>query len=198
MSAASIAVRRLPLLSNSAALPRARLLASQLTRQHPTLAQTSFRMDKDQSRGESTTGISEWKQRPPYRVHENMKDFDVKYEANCHCGKVKYQLSRREPLDSKLCHCTTCQTQHGKLPPDAILPILIHPSRTLPMGCHLPQRRHQLHQRSPRPRVVRPNREVHRAQASLQSPLLLLPFAHHGRGPQHDPALPFARALEDR
>jgi hypothetical protein len=70
-------------------------------------------MDKDQSRGESTTGISEWKQRPPYRIHEDGKDFDVKYEANCHCGKVKYQLSRREPLDSKLCHCTTCQTQHG-------------------------------------------------------------------------------------
>ena len=71
-------------------------------------------MDKNQSRGESTTGISEWKQRAPYRVHEKNDDFEVKYEANCHCGKVKYQLSRREPLDSKLCHCTTCQTQHGE------------------------------------------------------------------------------------
>ena len=70
-------------------------------------------MDKDQSRGESTTGISEWKTRAPYKVHDKNEDFDVKYEANCHCGKVKYQLSRREPLDSKLCHCTTCQTQHG-------------------------------------------------------------------------------------
>ncbi|KAL5117473.1 hypothetical protein ACEQ8H_004638 [Pleosporales sp. CAS-2024a] len=70
-------------------------------------------MAKDQSRGESTTGISEWKQRPPYRIHEKNEDFDVKYEANCHCGKVKYQISRREPLDSKLCHCTTCQTQHA-------------------------------------------------------------------------------------
>ena len=70
-------------------------------------------MDKDQSRGESTTGISEWKKRAPYRVHEKNDNFDAKYEANCHCGKVKYQLSRREPLDSKLCHCTTCQTQHG-------------------------------------------------------------------------------------
>ena len=69
---------------------------------------------KDQSRGQETTGKSEWKQRPPYRVHEKNEDFDVKYEANCHCGKVQYQLSRREPLDSKLCHCTTCQTQHGK------------------------------------------------------------------------------------
>jgi hypothetical protein len=56
-------------------------------------------------------------------------------------------------------------------------------SCTLPMGSHLPQRRHQLHQRPPRPRVVRPNRQVHRAQAPLQSPLFLLPLAHHGRGP---------------
>lgn len=61
----------------------------------------------------STEGKHEWKQRPPYRVHEDPEGFDVKYEASCHCGKVKYQLSREEPLDSKLCHCTTCQTQHG-------------------------------------------------------------------------------------
>jgi hypothetical protein len=115
MSVPSIALRRLPLLSTSTALPRARLLASHLTRHQPTFTQSAFRMDKDQSRGESTTGISEWKQRPPYRVHDKAEDFDVKYEANCHCGKVKYQLSRREPLDSKLCHCTTCQTQHGML-----------------------------------------------------------------------------------
>jgi hypothetical protein len=75
---------------------------------------------KDQSRGQETTGMSEWKQRPPYRVHEKNEDFDVKYEANCHCGKVQYQLSRREPLDSKLCHCTTCQTQHGTFHVDSL------------------------------------------------------------------------------
>jgi hypothetical protein len=113
MSVSSIALRRLPLLSTSSALPRARLFASHLTRHTPAFSQTTFKMDKDQSRGESTSGISEWKQRPPYRVHDEAADFDTKYEANCHCGKVKYQLSRREPLDSKLCHCTTCQTQHG-------------------------------------------------------------------------------------
>lgn len=75
----------------------------------------TFKMpNAHQDTGTSTTGLSEWKTRPPYRVHEKNDDFDVKYEANCHCGKVQYQLSRREPLDSKLCHCTTCQTQHGK------------------------------------------------------------------------------------
>lgn len=74
-------------------------------------------MDKDQSRGESTEGISEWKQRAPYKVHESNDNFKARYEASCHCGKVKYQLSREEPLDSKLCHCTTCQTQHGMFTP---------------------------------------------------------------------------------
>lgn len=116
MSVSAFALRHAPLLSHSTALPRARLLAAHLTRpQFTKFSTTSIRMDKDQSRGESTTGISEWKTRPPYRVHDKkLDDFDVKYTANCHCGKVEYQLSRREPLDSKLCHCTTCQTQHGQ------------------------------------------------------------------------------------
>ena len=116
MSVSAIALRRAPLFSSSTALPRTRLLAAHLTRpQFTKFSTTSRRMDKDQSRGESTTGISEWKQRPPYRVHDKKVDnFDVKYTANCHCGKVEYELSRREPLDSKLCHCTTCQTQHGE------------------------------------------------------------------------------------
>ena len=64
----------------------------------------------------STTGPkNEWKQRPPYSIHEG-DGFKALYEASCHCGKVKYQLSRDAPLDSKLCHCTTCQTQHGTPP----------------------------------------------------------------------------------
>lgn len=64
---------------------------------------------------ESTNGKNEWKQRPPYQIHSDNKDFKSLYDASCHCGKVKYQLSREAPLDSKICHCTTCQTQHGKL-----------------------------------------------------------------------------------
>jgi len=117
-------------------------------------------MDKDQSRGTSTEGESEWKKRAPYKIHESNDNFPVKYEASCHCGKVKYQLSREEPLDSKLCHCTTCQTQHGKL----FLAFLFRSaaidtidSCTFPMGCNFPQGRHQLLTRPPQPRVVRPN-----------------------------------------
>lgn len=57
--------------------------------------------------------VADWKKRAPYRIHEKNEHFKALYDAACHCGKVKYQLSREKPLDSKLCHCTTCQTQHG-------------------------------------------------------------------------------------
>lgn len=55
-----------------------------------------------------------WKYRAPYAVHDAKEDFDVKCKGNCHCGKVQFELSRDRPLASKLCHCTTCQTQHGE------------------------------------------------------------------------------------
>ena len=113
MSSASIAFRYPSLLRTSFLLPCTRLSTTHLTKLAFPRVSRNLTMVKDQSRGESTTGISEWKQRPPYRVHEDNDKFEVKHEASCHCGKVKYQLSRQEPLDSKLCHCTTCQTQHG-------------------------------------------------------------------------------------
>lgn len=63
-------------------------------------------------------GMEEWKKQAPYKIHhnktENGEDFKVRYDASCHCGKVEYQLSREKPLASKMCHCTTCQTQHGE------------------------------------------------------------------------------------
>lgn len=70
-------------------------------------------MDKDTATGQDTKPVEDWQKRPPYRIHDPNENFKVRYEASCHCGKVKYQLSREAPLDSKLCHCTTCQTQHG-------------------------------------------------------------------------------------
>jgi hypothetical protein len=56
---------------------------------------------------------NEWKFREPYKVQENSGDFKALYEGGCHCGRVKYQLSREKPLDAKFCHCTTCQVLHG-------------------------------------------------------------------------------------
>ncbi|RDI84461.1 hypothetical protein Vi05172_g5728 [Venturia inaequalis] len=70
---------------------------------------------QNHEKSESVEGIHEWKTRPPYQIHKDESDFEARYEASCHCGKVTYQLSREEPLDSKLCHCTTCQTQHGEI-----------------------------------------------------------------------------------
>lgn len=63
--------------------------------------------EKDES------GLEEWKKRAPYRIHDKNEHFEHIYEASCHCGAVQYELSRKTPLDSKLCHCTTCQTQHA-------------------------------------------------------------------------------------
>ena len=39
-------------------------------------------------------------------------EFEARYEARCHCGTVRYQVSA-EPVDAKICHCTMCQRLHG-------------------------------------------------------------------------------------
>ncbi|KAI1327809.1 Mss4-like protein [Xylariaceae sp. FL0255] len=59
------------------------------------------------------TRDNDWQNRPPYRtVHANEK-FEKKYTAHCHCGRVKYWLSRDKPLAAKFCHCIDCQALHG-------------------------------------------------------------------------------------
>lgn len=70
-------------------------------------------MDSSEAKGQSENAVQDWQKKAPYKIHESNDGFKARYEASCHCGKVKYQLSREAPLDSKLCHCTTCQTQHG-------------------------------------------------------------------------------------
>lgn len=116
---------------------------------------STLNMSNQDPHSESTSGIHEWKRRAPYRVHDANEDFKSLYEASCHCGKVQYQLAREKPLDSKLCHCTTCQTQHGKFHPFAnnwsFAKVY---SCAVPMGCHFPQGRHQLHKGPSRPGVV--------------------------------------------
>jgi hypothetical protein len=70
-------------------------------------------MTPEEKKQEEKTGLNDWKTKAPYKLHDSNEHFEARYEAACHCGKVEYELSREEPLDSKLCHCTTCQTQHG-------------------------------------------------------------------------------------
>lgn len=60
----------------------------------------------------------EWKHREPYAIHGDNENFPVKWKGTCHCGKVKYSLSRDKPLASKYCHCTTCQRLHGVSHPE--------------------------------------------------------------------------------
>lgn len=81
---------------------------------------STYRTNGDNGDEGNTDGEhNEWKHRAPYKVHDNDPDFHARYEASCHCGKVCYQLSREKPLDSKYCHCTTCQKLHGtKSTPD--------------------------------------------------------------------------------
>lgn len=101
--------------------------------------------------GEMEGEHNQWKYRAPYKVHENDKNFSVRYEGSCHCGKVKYQLSRDKPLDAKFCHCTTCQKIHGKNMNPWVKSSFNAQSRdrsSLPMGFNLPQGRYQLHART--------------------------------------------------
>ncbi|KAH9909614.1 glutathione-dependent formaldehyde-activating, GFA [Xylariomycetidae sp. FL2044] len=63
-------------------------------------------VDRDQN-GE------DWKFRPPYRTTDKNHQFEKKYTAHCHCGRVKYWLSREKPLAAKFCHCVDCQSLHG-------------------------------------------------------------------------------------
>jgi hypothetical protein len=38
--------------------------------------------------------------------------FKVKYRASCYCNAVQYEVCA-DPVDAKICHCTTCQKLHG-------------------------------------------------------------------------------------
>jgi len=78
----------------------------------PTSTEMTQARNSGHKDGDIEGTLNEWKFRAPYKVHSN-EDFKVLYEAACHCGRVQYQLSREKPLDSKYCHCSTCQLLHG-------------------------------------------------------------------------------------
>jgi hypothetical protein len=48
---------------------------------------------------------------PDYASLEDTK-FVVTYQASCFCGTVRYEVGA-DPVDAKICHCTTCQRLHG-------------------------------------------------------------------------------------
>ncbi|KAH7026383.1 Mss4-like protein [Microdochium trichocladiopsis] len=66
-----------------------------------------------------------WQDEPPYKLTVQKaadagadttgrrEKFEKKLEAQCHCGRVRYWISRDKPLVAKFCHCHGCQKLHG-------------------------------------------------------------------------------------
>lgn len=54
-----------------------------------------------------------WKTKPPYQKPD--QSFNKVLQGACHCGQVKYWLSKDGPLASKYCHCNDCKVIHGIL-----------------------------------------------------------------------------------
>lgn len=54
-----------------------------------------------------------WQLDHPYCVPTPKETSEAKWEGSCHCGQIRYFLSRDEPLNSKYCHCSDCQTMHA-------------------------------------------------------------------------------------
>ncbi|KAL7796092.1 Mss4-like protein [Trichoderma ceciliae] len=52
-----------------------------------------------------------WKTKPPYQ--KPRQTFIKELQGACHCGRVKYWLSKDCPLASKYCHCNDCRVIHG-------------------------------------------------------------------------------------
>jgi hypothetical protein len=40
------------------------------------------------------------------------RGFEPRHRASCYCGAVAFEV-RADPVDSKICHCRTCQRLHG-------------------------------------------------------------------------------------
>lgn len=79
---------------------------STIRKMAPSVEEKSRAIDAGHDSGNVEGKDNEWKFRAPYKIHEEA-DFKAMYEGSCHCGRVKYQLSREEPLAAKYCHCTT-------------------------------------------------------------------------------------------
>ncbi|CAI4216054.1 unnamed protein product [Parascedosporium putredinis] len=57
---------------------------------------------------------TQWTEKPPYIPASQRSGFTSRHRGSCHCGKIQYSLNREEPLASKYCHCSDCQTLHGR------------------------------------------------------------------------------------
>jgi hypothetical protein len=59
----------------------------------------------------------DWTTQPPYAPpppsSSSESAFTPRWTGTCHCGRVRYHLSRERPLATKYCHCRGCQVLHG-------------------------------------------------------------------------------------
>lgn len=81
----------------------------------PSQDKRSDGTEPHQHQAGSTTHRPEdqWKFRPPYSLASPSDSIPVKWRGKCHCGAIRYSISRARPLAAKYCHCTTCQRLHG-------------------------------------------------------------------------------------
>jgi len=56
------------------------------------------------------TQNDDWRHAPPYSQRAGA--FVTKYRAQCYCGAVAFEVCS-DPVDSKICHCRSCQSLHG-------------------------------------------------------------------------------------
>ncbi|MCJ1330763.1 hypothetical protein MMC10_007450 [Thelotrema lepadinum] len=92
-------------------------MASSVDTEHPTdKANAIVAHDSTQKQPE---GPQEWKHNAPYRMHESNEHFDAVFDAECHCGRVQYSLSREVPLArscfqwAAILHKTDINFKHG-------------------------------------------------------------------------------------
>jgi hypothetical protein len=150
-------ITRPALISTRTYMKRSRMVEDKDKSQHHS--QHRQMHDTANADGNDEQPNEDWKYRAPYRKHESSDGFKAIYTGQCHCGQVKFELNRDQPLACKYCHCVDCQVQHGmsrsllnvyrssrmvcKRFMLSIKTNRTFPRRSFPMGGHLPQRRHQ-------------------------------------------------------
>ncbi|KAH6893219.1 hypothetical protein B0T10DRAFT_592168 [Thelonectria olida] len=86
----------------------------------PLLTTDGWTCKKLSSKSVSMAGNSsdtQWQFHPPYQQPDQpspeREGFQRKIQGSCHCGKVRFWLSREKPLAAKYCHCKDCRVIHG-------------------------------------------------------------------------------------
>lgn len=140
---------------------------------------------------ESVPDDHAWETDHPYQKPD--ADFKSAWEGACHCGRVRYSLSREKPLASKYCHCTDCQRMHAVSHPATFMVahLLTTPQLgPLPMGSHLPQIRPPFPQRRAGLDILLSHTHPACSSITVQGVLRDVSRAHHGRGAEHGDAFP--------